>query len=269
MKPFNGANTTCDILPQYNPFTYTNEHVNFIRWNTNFVARCNIARLGNDMRKYALHCMTAGRAQEYVTHVHNRRYSYIYKHLIQHYGDGSAHVGYQEQFDTVIQHNDERIEEYDARSRTAIKRRFGKRFKLDTTKSMSDLIRFVANDDVKSQLAALKLRKFDDVMPHGRRLEKEAATYGFSCKFGPAVNTPISLPVRFFQTLNCFAYVRSGESAAYHFETKCTTTLAHVANTVQSETVNTSQRGSNGSNCDVGNCYRRHERASIANRPSR
>ena len=138
-------------------FTDNNEHVNFSPWHTNFVARCNIARLSNDMRKYALHCMTAGRAQEYVTHVHNRRYSYIYKHLIQQYGDGSAHVGYQEQFDTVVQHSDERIEEYGARWRTAFKRRFGKRFKLDTTKNMSDLIRFVANDYVKSQFAALEI----------------------------------------------------------------------------------------------------------------
>ena len=198
-KPFNGANSSCDLkifhgLPLYNPFTDNDDHVNFSPWHTNFVARCNIARLSNDMRKYALHCMTAGRAQEYVTHVHNRRYSYIYKHLIQQYGDGSAHVGYQEQFDTVVQHDDERIEEYGARWRTAFKRRFGKRFKLDTTKNMSDLIRFVANDYVKSQLAALKLHKFDDVMRHGRRLEKEAATYGFSSKFGPPVNTPISLP---------------------------------------------------------------------------
>ena len=144
------------------------------------------------MRKYALHVETEGKAQKFVTNMSHKSYSYLYKHLEHMYGDGSPHVGYQEQYDTLTQHDDERVEEFGARWKAAFLRRFGSNFKIDTKKNMVDLIRFLANDYVKAHLAALKLRKFDDVMRHGRRLEKEAAAYGFESKFGPQTSSTVS-----------------------------------------------------------------------------
>ena len=197
-KPFKGKNDTCDLkifhgLPLYNPFGPNEEHINFSPWHTNFVARCNIARHSYSVRKYALHVMTEGKAQDFLMNIHNRKYSYQYKHLIQQYGNGSPHVGYQEEYDTLAQHDEERLEEFAARWKQAFRRRFGRSFKVDTKKNMADLIRLLANDYVKAHLAALKLKKFDDVIRHGRRLEKEAATYGYVTKFG-ATTTPTSHP---------------------------------------------------------------------------
>jgi hypothetical protein len=108
------------------------------------------------------------------------------------YGYGSANVPYQEKYDTVHQHDDEHIEEFGARWRNAFRTRFGHSFKIDTTANMTDLVRVLANEYVKTHLAALKLRKFSEVMHHGRRLEKEAVSLGLTSQYGPRAASAIS-----------------------------------------------------------------------------
>jgi hypothetical protein len=56
------------------------------------------------------------------------------------YGDGFAHVEYQEQYETIHQHDDEHIEVFGARWRNASRSRFGHSFKTDTTANMEDLV---------------------------------------------------------------------------------------------------------------------------------
>ena len=68
---------------------------------------------------------------------------------------------------------------------------------------MEDLVRVLASGYVKAQLAALKLRKFEDVMRHGRRLEHEAATLGLSSQYGPKVTSSISYRSDYLKRREC------------------------------------------------------------------
>jgi hypothetical protein len=151
-----------------------------------------MARLSNDTRKTMLYCMTMGKPNTYVLNSQNHKYSYIYKHLIKQYGDGSPHVPFQEKYDLLHQHDDEQIEEFGSRWCRAFKRRFGSHFKINTTKNMKDLVRVLANEYVKTHLAALKFRKFEDVVRHGGRSQHEAVSMGVSPQYGPRSTSSIS-----------------------------------------------------------------------------
>jgi hypothetical protein len=103
-----------------------------------------------------------------------------------------TNVPFQQECDLAHRHDDEQLEEFGSRWRTAFKRRFGRHFKITTTNNMEDLIGALANEYVKTHLAALKLRKFEDVMRHGRRLEHAAAQLGLLLRCGPRQSAAIS-----------------------------------------------------------------------------
>ena len=163
-------------LAPYDPDSPEGER-NFSNWHSVFVARANCQDLSYEGRKIALQCLTAGRAHVYVRHMAHKKYKYLVTRLQQIFGDGSDHVGYQEDYASQHQHADEYVDSYAARWLKNWRKHLGSAFDPDTKKTIQDFIATLRSDYVKTHLSAKGYKHFDAAVAHGRRLEREEAEY--------------------------------------------------------------------------------------------
>ena len=163
-------------LAPYDPDSPEGER-NFSNWHGVFVARANCQDLSYEGRKVALQCLTAGRAHVYVRHMAHKKYKYLVTRLQQIFGDGSEHVGYQEDYASQHQHGDEYVDSYAARWLKNWRKHLGSAFDPDTKKTVQDFIATLRSEYVKTHLSAKGYKRFDSAVAHGRRLEREEAEY--------------------------------------------------------------------------------------------